>query len=122
MVDYTINLAKETANLLKNDPRFEVLNEPEINALLFRYIPSQRWEDPSYVDEINLELQRAFYQSGELIMAKTRQGGKVYLKFTMLNPLNTISKMKTHIERMKQVGEKIEKERGEKRYEYSVHY
>lgn len=120
MVDYTISLAKETAKLLKKEPCFEVLNEPELNAVLFRYVPLHPFEDERYVDEMNLELQRAFYQSGELIMAKTKQAGKVYLKFTMLNPLNTIGHMKTHIERMKQAGEKIEKEQGEIRYEYSV--
>jgi len=30
--------------------------------------------------------------------------------------------MKKHIERMKRLGEKIEKEQGEKRHEYSIHY
>jgi L-2,4-diaminobutyrate decarboxylase len=122
MVDYTIDLAKETAWMLRSDPYFEVLNEPEINAVLFRYLPSHHREDQSYVDKINLELQRTFYQSGELIMAKTKQDGKVYLKFTMLNPLNTINHMKAHLERIKQVGEKIEKEQGAIQYEYSVHY
>ncbi|MFC3882129.1 pyridoxal phosphate-dependent decarboxylase family protein [Bacillus songklensis] len=121
MVDYTINLAKETAGLLKNEPCFEVLNEPELNAVLFRYLPSHHRHDQRYADEINLELHRTFYQSGELVIAKTKQGGKVYLKFTMLNPLNTIGNMETHIERIKQAGEKIEKEQGETQYEYSVH-
>jgi L-2,4-diaminobutyrate decarboxylase len=55
-------------------------------------------------------------------MAKTKQNGKVYLKFTMLNPLNTISEMKVHIEKIQQIGEKIESEKGEKSYEYSVNY
>jgi L-2,4-diaminobutyrate decarboxylase len=40
----------------------------------------------------------------------------------MLNPLNTIHDMKEHIERMKKMGEKIEKEQGGTRYEYSVHH
>ncbi|MGG3575232.1 aspartate aminotransferase family protein [Bacillus gobiensis] len=120
MVDYTINLAKETACLLKEDSSFELLNDPELNTVLFRYVPSTN-RDVS-VDEINLELQRAFYQSGELIIAKTKQLGSVYLKFTMLNPLNTISLMKNHIKQIKLAGEKIENEQGETRYEYSVHY
>ncbi|ASN05763.1 pyridoxal phosphate-dependent decarboxylase family protein [Virgibacillus necropolis] len=121
MVDYTINLAKETALLLKEDLSFEVLNEPEINVVLFRYLPSEHFEDQTFVDEINLGIQRAFYQSGELIMAKTKQDEKVYLKFTMLNPLNTISSMQAHLQRVKQVGEKIEKEQGEIWYEYSIY-
>jgi L-2,4-diaminobutyrate decarboxylase len=119
MVDYTINLAKETAKLLKNEACFEVLNEPELNAVLFRYVPTHQRQDNHYIDEVNLELQRIFYQSGELIMAKTKQAGKVYLKLTMLNPLNNIDYMKTHIERIKQAGEKIEQ--GEVQYGYSIH-
>ncbi|KAA9030680.1 pyridoxal phosphate-dependent decarboxylase family protein [Niallia endozanthoxylica] len=121
MVDYTIHLAKETARLLKKESCFEVLNEPELNAVVFRFLPSHHRENQEYVDEINLAIQRTFYQSGELIMAKTKQGGKVYLKFTMLNPLNTIDNMKVQIEKIKQAGEKIEKEQGENRREYSVY-
>ncbi|WP_270583975.1 pyridoxal-dependent decarboxylase, partial [Bacillus smithii] len=121
MIDYTIDLAKETASLMKKDPCFEVPVYPEMNAILFRYLPS-RTEDRKYVDEMNLKMQQALYENGEFIIAKTRQDGKVYLKCTMLNPLNTIDNMKKHIERMKRLGEKIEKEQGEKRHEYSIHY
>jgi L-2,4-diaminobutyrate decarboxylase len=122
MVDYTIRLAKKTAQLLNCDTRFEVLNEPTLNAVLFRYLPLNQVEDDSFVDELNLELQRYFYQSGDLIMAKTKQNGKVYLKFTMLNPLNSISNMEDHIIKIKQIGEKIASEKGENSYEYSVHF
>lgn len=122
MIDHTINLAKKTAKLLRGDSHFEVLNNPKINAVLFRYLPSHHREDDTFIDEINLEMQHIFYQNGELIMAKTKQNGKVYLKFTMLNPLNTESNMRAHIKQMKQVGKKIEKEQGEVRYEHFVHY
>jgi L-2,4-diaminobutyrate decarboxylase len=122
IIDSTIHLAKETAQLLENNSCFEVLITPEFNAVLFRYIPSVRSEERDYVNEINLKMQRTFYENGELIVAKTKQNGSVYLKFTMLNPLNTIHDMKEHIERMKKMGEKIEKEQGGTRYEYSVHH
>lgn len=122
MIDDTIQLAKETAVLFRDHSCFEVLNVPVINTVLFRYVPSANGDDQHYLNEINLELQRYFYQSGELIMAKTKQNGRVYLKFTMLNPLNSIDKMKEHIERIQQIGEKIECEKGTRSYEYSVHY
>ncbi|ASK64059.1 2,4-diaminobutyrate decarboxylase [Virgibacillus phasianinus] len=122
LIDYTVNLARETALLLKEELSFKVLNDPEINVVLFRYLPLDHREDQAYVDEINLGIQRACYQSGELIMAKTKQNGNVYLKFTMLNPVNSISNMQVHIKRMKKAAEKIEKERGEIRYEYSIHH
>ncbi|WP_245799130.1 pyridoxal phosphate-dependent decarboxylase family protein [Virgibacillus siamensis] len=120
MVDYTINLAQGTRQLLLQQ-NFEVHNEPMLNALLFRYVP-ENGEDSFFADQINLELQRYFYQVGGLIMAKTKQGGKVYLKLTMLNPLNTFELMEKHIERIKQIGREIEIEKGEEIYEYSAHY
>lgn len=120
MVDYTIDLAKKTADMLKEDPFFEVLNDPELNAVIFRYRPLI-CRNQKTADEINLEIQRYFYQSGELIMAKTKENGKVFLKFTMLNPLNTIENMRMHIERIRQAGEKFEKKQGEIQNECSVY-
>lgn len=122
MVDYTIQLANETALMLKKESCFEVLNEPELNAVIFRFLPSRHGGEQRWIDEINLEIQRSFYQTGELIMAKTRHNGKVYLKFTMLNPLNTLENMRIHMGRIKQAGEKIAYAQGENQYEYSVNH
>jgi L-2,4-diaminobutyrate decarboxylase len=120
MIDYTIQLARETAELLRQN-NFDVLHEPMLNVVLFRLLP-EYVDDPHFVNKLNLELQRYFYQSGEIIIAKTKQNGKVYLKFTMLHPLNSLENMKNHIENIKQIGKKIESEKGGKFYEYSVHY
>ncbi|WP_174615977.1 pyridoxal phosphate-dependent decarboxylase family protein [Virgibacillus ihumii] len=120
MIDYTIDLAKKTQQLLRQH-HFDVFHEPVLNAVLFRYLP-ENLDDACFADEINRELQRHFYQSGELIMAKTVQNGNVYLKLTMLNPLNTVDKMKGHIENIKQIGKEIETEKGGEVYEYSIHY
>ncbi|RAS82769.1 2,4-diaminobutyrate decarboxylase [Priestia endophytica] len=120
MIDYTIQLARETAELLRQN-NFDVLHEPMLNVVLFRLLP-EYVDDPHFVNKLNLELQRYFYQSGEIIIAKTKQNGKVYLKFTMLHPLNSPENMKNHIENIKQIGKKIESEKGGEFYEYSVHY
>ncbi|WP_299089429.1 aspartate aminotransferase family protein [uncultured Metabacillus sp.] len=122
MIDSTIQLAKDTAELLQCSSQFEVLNEPVINAVLFRYLPDRHVENQLFVDEVNLELQRYFYESGKLIMAKTRQNGKVYLKFTMLNPLNTLRNMEIQIENIKKIGDIITEKKGERSNEYSVHF
>ncbi len=119
MIDYTIGLAAHTAQLLRQK-NFDVFNEPMMNAVLFRYIPADE-NLAGKVDEINLELQRYFYENGQLIMAKTKQDGNVYLKFTMLNPLNTIEKMQGHVERMQQRAVEIEQMIKEEVYGHSIH-
>lgn len=119
MIDYTIQLAANTAQLLRQHS-FEVFNEPMLNAVLFRYIPEHE-DTRHFINEINLELQRLFYQSGEIIMAKTKQNGNVYLKFTMLNPLNTIERMQNHIEALKQLAKNIESMKREEVYGHSIH-
>ncbi|MED4163463.1 pyridoxal phosphate-dependent decarboxylase family protein [Halalkalibacterium halodurans] len=120
MIDYTIQLAKETGELLRRYG-FDVLNDPELNAVVFRYVPECHCDDQSYVDQLNLTLQRHFYERGDLIMAKTKQRGHVYLKFTMLNPLNTIENMKTQIQKVKKAGIEFEKTQGAIRHEHVIH-
>lgn len=121
MIDYTIDLAKQTAHFMQKEPCFDVFVYPELNVILFRYLPSYTKERTD-VNELNRKIHQALFETGELIVAKTKQCGKIYLKCTMLNPLNTIDNMKKHIAWIKRLGEKIENEQGEKRDEYAKDY
>ena len=109
MIEKTMRLAKETAELLKASPRWELGNEPVLTAVLFRYIPN-RSQDAEYTNNVNLEIHRRLFESGKLIMARTRHKGKVYLKFTMLNPMQTLSSIREHLIRLEETGRKIEQE------------
>ncbi|AKJ13012.1 pyridoxal-dependent decarboxylase [Streptomyces incarnatus] len=88
LFDEVCDLAAAGWKLLAADPRFDVVVEPALSTLVFRYIPAAV-TDPAEIDRANLYARRALFASGDAVVAGTRVGGRHYLKFTLLNPETT---------------------------------
>ncbi|GHE96573.1 pyridoxal-dependent decarboxylase [Streptomyces spiralis] len=85
LFDQVCDLAREGWRLLAADPRFDVVVEPALSTLVFRYIPAAV-TDPAEIDRANLYARKALFASGDAVVAGTKVGGRHYLKFTLLNP------------------------------------
>ncbi|MEU6772740.1 lysine decarboxylase DesA [Streptomyces sp. NPDC046759] len=85
LFDEVCDLAAEGWRLLAADPRYDVVVEPALSTLVFRYIPAPV-TDPTRIDRANLHARKALSASGEAVVAGTKVGGRHYLKFTLLNP------------------------------------
>ncbi|MFJ9685029.1 pyridoxal phosphate-dependent decarboxylase family protein [Streptomyces bacillaris] len=88
LFDEVCDLAAEGWKLLAADPRFDVVVQPQLSTLVFRYIPSPI-TSPDGIDRANLHARKALFASGEAIVAGTKVGARQYLKFTLLNPETT---------------------------------
>ncbi|MFZ4280984.1 pyridoxal phosphate-dependent decarboxylase family protein [Streptomyces rhizosphaericola] len=88
LFDEVCDLAAEGWKLLAADPRFDVVVQPELSTLVFRYVPSPI-TSPDGIDRANLHARKALFASGEAIVAGTKVGARQYLKFTLLNPETT---------------------------------
>ncbi|MGW1169496.1 lysine decarboxylase DesA [Streptomyces sp. NPDC002550] len=88
LFDEVCDLAAEGWKLLAADPRFDVVVEPTLSTLVFRYIPAAV-TDPAEIDRANLYARKALFASGDAVVAGTEAGGRHYLKFTLLNPETT---------------------------------
>ena len=75
-------------NRLKDDSNFEVVTEPEISSVVFRF--SDRNKN---TDGINKKVRRRLIHEYGTIIGQTVSDGKVCLKFTLLNPLITHEKL-----------------------------
>lgn len=95
-IEDLIALAQDAASLLKSDGDFEVLNDPETSAIVFRYIPCLSGKELTAVQSsnLNLHIRKAMFNEGKAVLAGTKVNNQVYLKFTFLNPLTSIK----HIE------------------------
>ncbi|MDG9683443.1 aspartate aminotransferase family protein [Streptomyces sp. DH18] len=89
LFDEVCDLAAEGWQLLAADPRFDVVVEPQLSTLVFRYIPAGP-TSPDEIDRANLHARKALFASGEAIVAGTKVGDRQYLKFTLLNPETTV--------------------------------
>ncbi|MGW0879442.1 lysine decarboxylase DesA [Streptomyces sp. NPDC002671] len=88
LFDEVCDLAREGWRLLATDPRYDVVVEPALSTLVFRYIPAAV-TDPAEIDRANLHARKALFASGDAVVAGTKVGGRHYLKFTLLNPETT---------------------------------
>ncbi|MFC8505465.1 pyridoxal phosphate-dependent decarboxylase family protein [Streptomyces sp. NPDC057411] len=88
LFDEVCDLAREGFELLAADPRYDVVVEPQLSTLVYRYIP-EAVTSPAEIDRANLYARKALFASGEAVVAGTKVDGRQYLKFTLLNPETT---------------------------------
>lgn len=107
MIEHTLDVAAETANLIAEDPELELVNRPEMSAVVFRYRPGDMTEERA--NEVNGGIWTSLVRSGAVMLARTKVGGREHLKFTLLNPLTTTE----HTAEILQLVKKLGRERGE---------
>ncbi|WP_093800742.1 aspartate aminotransferase family protein [Streptomyces sp. Wb2n-11] len=90
LFDEVCDLAREGWRLLAADPRYDVVVQPSLSTLVFRYVPADV-TGPAMIDRANLYARKALFASGDAVVAGTKVGGKHYLKFTLLNPETTLN-------------------------------
>ncbi|MGW3405149.1 pyridoxal phosphate-dependent decarboxylase family protein [Streptomyces zhihengii] len=88
LFDEVCDLAAAGWELLAADPRYDVVVQPQLSTLVYRYIP-ESVTSPVLIDQANLHARKALFASGEAVVAGTKVAGRQYLKFTLLNPETT---------------------------------
>jgi L-2,4-diaminobutyrate decarboxylase len=89
LVDRTLELADEAATLVARADDFELLNEPTLNAVVFRYRPEGVTEEGD-VARLNAAVRASLLEDGRAVVARTEVDGVTSLKFTLLNPTTTL--------------------------------
>ncbi|MFG2308503.1 lysine decarboxylase DesA [Streptomyces sp. NPDC048566] len=89
LFDEVCDLAARGWELLAADPRFDVVVEPSLSTLVFRFVPPGV-TDPGAIDRANLYARKALFASGDAVVAGTKVRGRHHLKFTLLNPETTV--------------------------------
>lgn len=105
--DQVIALAKKAFLLCLSQENIEVVHQPEISTLVFRYRPSRAYSD-SQIDEVNMFIRKKLFRSGEGVIAGTKVHGKQFLKFTLLNPDTTIHDIQAVLTLIKEHGKEYD--------------
>ncbi|MEU6992583.1 aspartate aminotransferase family protein [Streptomyces sp. NPDC046465] len=90
LFDEVCELATEGWKRLVADPRFDVVVEPQLSTLAFRYIPAAICA-PATIDRANLYARKALFAAGDAVVAGAKVGDRQFLKFTLLNPETTVA-------------------------------
>lgn len=102
-MDKIIALARQCYLVLKTSEVFEVVNEPELSAIVFRYAPAGI--DDATLNTVNQAIRQHFLTTGEAMIARTTLHGNHYLKFTLLNPATRIDTLQQILSRISELGD-----------------
>jgi L-2,4-diaminobutyrate decarboxylase len=108
MIDRTITLAKDVAKTIRKEARFELLCEPELSTVVFRYLPAKPGLD---ADRINFAIRQQLFETGTAVIGHTRVRGQQCLKFTCMNPSTTKGQMNEILQLILEEGRKCEADR-----------
>lgn len=94
IIDTCMENAAYLYSRLKDDAEFETVAEPEISSVVFRIAST---------DDTNKRVRRALIHKHGVVIGQTVYNGKVFLKFTLLNPLVTHEKLDSLLELIKSI-------------------
>ncbi|WED22998.1 putative pyridoxal-dependent aspartate 1-decarboxylase [Vibrio sp. JC009] len=87
LIDQSINKAKYFANLIKEQADFELISEPELCLLTYRYVPEGVKEALALANETQKQrLHRLLNDLTKFIQKRQRESGKSFVSRTRLNP------------------------------------
>lgn len=108
MIERTVELAHYASNVVRNTPSLELICEPQLSTVVFRYVPEQPAID---ADEINAKIRQHLFDRGRSVVGHTRVHNRQCLKFTCMNPSVTESQLENLIELIVDQGKELESSR-----------
>ncbi|MFC6799733.1 aspartate aminotransferase family protein [Haladaptatus sp. DYSN1] len=111
LVEDTLALADEAASLIERAPDFELLCDPTLNAVVFRYQPDAGMSD-DMVSRLNAAVRERLLADGRAIAARTEVDGVTSLKFTLLNPTATTADVAGMLDAIRECGQRVAAEQG----------
>ena len=97
-IEEKLMLTRWAYSQLKDDPRFEILDEPQLSVVAFRL----KGEGP-HADRLNEDLQRRVNARGRVFLSSTRLDGRYVIRLCVLS-------FRTHMDRVRDAVEAIQAE------------
>lgn len=105
MIERTIALANHAANIIRSAPRLELMCDPQISTVVFRYVASDAALD---CDQQNNAIAQSLFDQGIAVIGRTRVRGKQCLKLTCMNPSISEGQIESLIGVIAEEGRKVE--------------
>ena len=104
--------AEQAHELFAGDGNIDILHEPQISTLVFRFHPAHSSFRPfkvtnELIDRCNESIRKTIFRSGKAVIAGTKVDGRSYLKFTLLNPETSIKDIEYILGLIKHTGQEF---------------
>jgi L-2,4-diaminobutyrate decarboxylase len=103
--DRNLELAAACASELRRSSRFELIVEPDLNIVCFRFI-APGLDEPA-LDALNLAIKERLFRSGVVLLSATRVGGRVALRAIFSNPALDAERPRIIVRAIERCGENL---------------
>jgi glutamate decarboxylase len=87
LINNSIDKAKHFANMIKQDPDFELITEPELCLLTYRYVPAETQQALAIANTEDKHLLHDLLNDlTKFIQKRQRESGKSFVSRTRLTP------------------------------------
>jgi L-2,4-diaminobutyrate decarboxylase len=107
MIERTLQLAVHAADIVRATPKLELLHNPGLSTVVFRYVPARLALD---ADQLNSKLRQRLFDRGIAVIGHTRVRGRQCLKLTCMNPAITEAQLTALVRIIANHGEQLEGE------------
>ena len=87
------------AQLIEEEPNFELALQPMSNIVCFRYCPINM--DEEYINALNVKIRQSLLEDGEFYIVQTKLKGTHYMRITVMNTFTTEQHFKVLINKIK---------------------
>jgi len=100
MIERTISLAHYAAEVIRRNPRLELMCDPQLSTVVFRVLPASAGIDS---DQLSTTIRQQLFHSGRAVIGHTGVRNRACLKFTCMNPAARESDIEALIEEIVQL-------------------
>ncbi len=115
LVDLSAHQAALFAAEVRTRPRFELLRDPQLNVVVYRYLPvaGSSWSSPSDVDALNTGIHRLQRRAGRALVSRTTTSAGsekvVALRVVLANPMTTERDITAVLSEQERLGRLLER-------------
>ncbi len=98
-IEHTYQLAREFAELIRENEDFELANEPESNIVCFRLLKKGLQDEE--LNSLNLAIRESIIQKGKYYIVQTSIQKNLFLRISIMNPFTRFSALQELLEDIK---------------------
>ncbi len=103
-IEYLCQLAQDAYQILKAEPDFETLHQPEANILCFRYLSSKH---ESMLPDFQVKIRNRIKEQGKFFISKVDIDGTAALRVVFMNHKITTSHFRMLLHEIRKVGQEL---------------
>jgi len=107
MIDATIKLASHAAEFIRRSPKLELIHQPTLSCVVFRYRPANPAMDSN---SFNATLRQNLFERGIAVIGHTIVRGRQFLKLTCMNPSVSKQQIEELLQLVLERGHRLEQE------------